>query len=132
MTKHLAIVDDDEVFHLTISKTIELARIDCNVRYFFNGEEALDFLLGAAETGTNLPDIIMLDINMPIMDGWQFMEEYAVKLKPRLPKKVTVYMVSSSIHNKDIERAKKISDISDYYVKPITEKALREMILKLA
>jgi CheY-like chemotaxis protein len=77
-----------------------------------------------------LPDIIFLDIDMPIMDGFQFMEEY-VKIKPKLGKKITIYMVSSSVDPVDIERARKISEITDYIVKPITQNQLTDIIQEL-
>ena len=64
---------------------------------------------------------------MPVMDGWLFLEEY-VKLKPEIGKKITIYMISSSVDPVDIERAKKISDISDYIIKPITILRLKEII----
>jgi CheY-like chemotaxis protein len=67
---------------------------------------------------------------MPIMDGWQFLEEY-VTLKPNLSKKITVFMISSSVDPTDLERAKKISEVSDYIVKPITPDALKEIILAI-
>lgn len=74
-----------------------------------------------------LPDVIFLDIDMPIMDGFEFMEEY-VKLKPKLGKKITIYMVSSSVDPVDIDRAKKISEITDYIIKPITQDQLTYII----
>lgn len=64
---------------------------------------------------------------MPVMDGFQFMEEY-VKIKPRVGKKITIYMVSSSLDPVDIERAKRISAISDYIVKPIGLGRLKTII----
>lgn len=130
MNNSIAVVDDDEIYHLTIAKMIEFSKIECKVQYFFDGQEAIDFLYSEINDVDKLPDVIMLDINMPNMDGWEFMEEYALKLKPKLPKPITVYMVSSSINQKDIDRANKISDVSSYLVKPITEPQLRQ-ILKL-
>jgi response regulator of citrate/malate metabolism len=55
------------------------------------------------------------------------MEEY-IKIKPKLGKKITIYMVSSSVDPVDIERAKKISDITDYMVKPVTHDQLKHIV----
>jgi CheY-like chemotaxis protein len=94
---------------------------------FSDGEEALDFMLDNLHNDKELPDVIFLDIDMPIMDGFQFMEEY-IKIKPDLGKKITIYMVSSSVDPVDIERAKKISDITDYMVKPVTHDQLKHIV----
>ena len=64
---------------------------------------------------------------MPIMDGWQFLEEY-VKLKPRVGKQITIYMVTSSVDPVDVDRAAKFSEISDYLVKPIQPDQIRELV----
>ena len=74
-----------------------------------------------------LPDIIFLDINMPFMDGWQFLEEYT-KIKPTLSKQIVIYVVSSSISEYDIERARNNSNVSDYFVKPITVDTYKTLI----
>ncbi|GER59868.1 response regulator [Patiriisocius marinus] len=115
---NICVIDDDLIYQYTITKTIKLYDLAKNIMVFSDGEEALDFLIRNIETNETLPDIILLDINMPIMDGFQFMEEY-VKIKPRVGKSILIYMVSSSVDSRDIERAKRISDISDYIIKPI-------------
>ena len=76
------------------------------------------------------PDVIFLDIDMPVMDGFQFMEEF-IKIKPRIGKSITIYMVSSSIDPVDIERANNISAISDYIIKPIGLVRLKEIMENL-
>ncbi|MCK0192584.1 response regulator [Arenibacter sp. F20364] len=111
-------------------KTLKSLRLAENIMTFSDGEEALDFMLDNLHNDKELPDVIFLDIDMPIMDGFQFMEEY-VKLKPSLGKKITIYMVSSSVDPVDIERAKKISEIADYMVKPITHNQLRNIVEEL-
>ena len=65
-----------------------------------------------------IPDILFLDVNMPIMDGWMFIEEYA-RIKKEIIKKTAIFMLSSSVNPIDIERAGKIAEISDYIIKPI-------------
>ncbi|KOY87276.1 transcriptional regulator [bacterium 336/3] len=127
----LYIIDDDKIYHFTIKKTIQQIDIANNLLSFYNGEEAINFLDEAISNSQNMPDVILLDINMPVMDGWQFMESY-VLLKPRIGKKIQIYMVSSSVYEEDIERAKSISDISDYIIKPITKNQLFQISEALA
>ena len=90
----------------------------------------LEFLIDNLDNNEELPDVIFLDINMPIMDGFQFMEEYA-RIKPKLNKKITIYMVSSSVDPVDMERAKNITEISDYIIKPIKAGQLQEIMANL-
>ena len=64
---------------------------------------------------------------MPVMDGWQFLDEYAL-LKIKNKSKITVYICSSSISPYDITRAKSISDVTDFIIKPITKEKLTEIV----
>ncbi|RKR85552.1 response regulator receiver domain-containing protein [Mucilaginibacter gracilis] len=121
----VCLVDDDEIYIYGIKKLIELKQLCPNLIEFRNGKDAIDFLINPDNT-EELPDVIFLDISMPIMDGWDFMESFS-QIKPNLGKKITIYMVSSSINDDDINRAKNISDISDYVVKPITYDKLLEL-----
>ncbi|WP_158973643.1 response regulator [Cellulophaga sp. L1A9] len=127
---NFCIVDDDDIYQFTIKKTINSLDLAKNIIAFSDGEEALDYMIKNLHNDEELPDIILLDINMPIMDGYQFMEEY-VKIKPKLGKKITIYMVSSSVDPIDIERAKRISEISDYIIKPIKKGKLKSIVDKL-
>tara|TARA_R110002167_G_scaffold128570_14_gene310950 strand:+ start:854 stop:1270 length:417 start_codon:yes stop_codon:yes gene_type:complete len=127
---NICIVDDDDIYRFTLTKTLELLQLSDKIIVFSDGEEAFDFMLDNLKKTNELPDIIFLDIDMPIMDGFQFMEEY-VKIKPKVGKKITIYMVSSSVDPVDIDRAKKISEISDYIIKPIRAGTLRSILEKL-
>lgn len=124
------IVDDDSIYRFTMVKALESTKFPMEIMAFSDGEEAINFMLDNLEKDSVFPDVIFLDIDMPIMDGFQFMEEY-VKIKPRVGKKITIYMVSSSLDPVDIERAKKISAISDYIVKPIGLNRLKNIIEEL-
>ncbi|WP_299252018.1 response regulator [uncultured Lacinutrix sp.] len=128
---NFCIVDDDDIYQFTIKKTIESLNLAKKIIAFSDGEEALDFMIKNLNNDEELPDVILLDINMPIMDGFQFMEEY-IQIKPKLDKKITIYMVSSSVDQTDIDRANRISDVSDYIIKPIKPGKIKSIIEKLS
>ena len=126
----ICIVDDDSIYQYAMRKDLQSLEMEKELLFFNDGEEAMNFMTANLIDTKSLPDIIFLDINMPIMDGFQFMEHF-VQLKPRLGKKITVYMVSSSIDPEDIKRAEAISEISDYLIKPVNLGELRELVIKL-
>ena len=119
------IIDDDPIFVFGAKKIMEYANFCSGFMIFRNGKEALDTLLPRIKSNENLPDIILLDINMPVMDGWQFLDEFT----NTAPKKaITIYMVTSSIDPEDVKKAQKYSQISNYIVKPLTRKKLEEIL----
>ncbi|EZH74961.1 transcriptional regulator [Aquimarina atlantica] len=117
----VCIIDDDLIYINLISKIIELKKLSESVLVFNNGKEALDFFLQSLQQEENeeIPQIIFLDLNMPVMDGWEFLNAFS-KIKDQIRKKIDLYVVSSSIDSRDIERAKSIDIVSDYLTKPIT------------
>ncbi|PKV48506.1 CheY-like chemotaxis protein [Aquimarina sp. MAR_2010_214] len=116
----VCIIDDDLIYINLVSKIIELKKLSESVLVFNNGKEALDFFLQSLQKEENqdVPQVIFLDLNMPIMDGWEFLCEFS-KIKNQIGKKIDLYVVSSSIDSRDIERAKSIDIVSDYLTKPI-------------
>ncbi|TXE13931.1 response regulator [Seonamhaeicola algicola] len=127
---NVCVIDDDEIYQFTITKILKSIELAENITVFSDGEEAFDFLIDNLNNEKELPDVILLDINMPIMDGFQFMEEY-IKIKPKVGKKITIYMVSSSVDPVDIDKAKSISEISDYIIKPVSPGLLRTILTEL-
>jgi two-component system chemotaxis response regulator CheY len=114
------VVDDDLVYHFIIKKLFSKCNIDASTKYFFNGLEAIDELKDKVQTD-NVPDLILLDINMPVYDGWQFLEEFK-KLKQNISKEITVYLVSSSNDISDLNKSKEYQDeVKNYYYKPMTQ-----------
>jgi CheY-like chemotaxis protein len=111
------IIDNNSTYVYGFKKMISLKNAGQQVTHFNNGVEAIDYLKNPLNA-FNLPDIIFLDINMPVMNGWEFMNEF-VEIKSQLRKKISIYILSASADINDIERAKNISDISDYILKPV-------------
>src|SRR5690606_15811942 len=92
--KNLFLVDDDEIFTFLTKRTIEETQLVDQIKIFSNGQDAIEFLENAAGNKDLLPEVILLDINMPILDGWGFLEEY-VLLQSSIGKKITIYVVST-------------------------------------
>lgn len=128
--KTLTLVDDDDIFVFLTTKTIEQTDLVDLIKVFGNGLDALNFLKKNKGRVEALPEIILLDLSMPIMNGWQFLDEYT-KLNPVIGKEITIYICTSSISPADIERATTISAVSDYIIKPITKDKLIELIKNL-
>ncbi len=127
----VALVDDDKIFQFTASRTIRTLNLTDKILQFENGEEALKYLADNASNGDNLPDCILLDINMPVVDGWMFLEDYS-GLKSNLAKEISIYMVSSSIDPGDIRRAESIPDVVEYVVKPVSREKFMELVRRVA
>ena len=121
--KSIWVIDDDAIYQILANKIIQRSELFYTVNSFVNGKLAIDALHIIIRKTTNttekIPDIILLDINMPIMDGWEFMEEMSL-IKSQVNKKIIVYIVSSSIAAEDKKKSKTYSDIVGYLSKPIS------------
>jgi CheY-like chemotaxis protein len=126
----ICLVDDDDIYQFLTMRVIEETNLVKQIRVFSNGLEAIEFLRDVQDQPLEIPEIILLDLNMPVMDGWGFLEEY-VRLKPHLGKTITLLIVSSSIDPIDIQRAKAISEVSDFIIKPISKERLIHMLQNL-
>lgn len=119
--KCIVLVDDDPINNMINVKMIERSFSFVKIKVFTNPNEALDQLKKWAASETeNFPGLILLDINMPQIDGWEFLEEFE-KLPAYLLDKCTVIMLSSSIDRKDIERSKTFKTVKDFISKPLSQ-----------
>jgi CheY-like chemotaxis protein len=116
--KTIWVIDDDPIYQIIVNKIIQKTELFLNVSSFKNGKDAIDTLKNSLENREALPNIILLDINMPIMDGWEFMEEM-VAIKPKISEAINIYIVSSSIALEDKKKAKNYPEIIAYLSKPI-------------
>ena len=121
------IVDDDPIHQFGMKVLLKKVKFSNEVMVFHNGQEALDALMQLLDKGEKLPSIIFLDLNMPIKDGWGFLDDF-VKIPHQNREKVVIYVVSSSINPSDKERAKNYEVVSNYIVKPIDEKQLTQVL----
>lgn len=122
------IIDDDEMYIKLITKIIDIGQLARDLIVFKNGKEALNYFVDSFQKMEDrlVPQIILLDLNMPIMDGWEFLNELGKYDFPIL-KNTTLYIVSSSINPVDLHRAQEINLVKDYIVKPISPKELSKV-----
>lgn len=123
----LYVIDDDEMYRYIAEQTLASAGFTGNITTFSNGSEAIAAMESELSADEKLPDLILLDLNMPVLDGWGFLEDYS-QLKSKISKHIPIYIVSSSFNPVDVERANQINEVSGYVVKPITKQKFRELI----
>jgi len=124
--KKIAIIDDDQVFQMIVKKQLNVNNINCEILPFYNGEEAFQHFKKNIDSPEKLPEYVMLDVNMPIKDGWDFLEDYKT-LPDTIREKVKLYLVTSSVMKSDIERAEEEIEIDDYISKPVSSQKLTDL-----
>lgn len=116
------IIDDDPIFIFGTQRMMKIGNLCESFMIFNNGKIAIDNLKKIIRSGEPLPDLILLDLNMPIMDGWEFLDEF---IQIPCDKKITIYILTSSIDNEDLKKAKTYTNVSNYILKPITIDGLK-------
>lgn len=111
------VVDDDEIFVFILRKLLQKSGRFNQIISLSNGSEAIERLVAQYEKDAPLPDLIFLDLNMPVLDGWQFLDEIE-----KLPFKsqLKIYIISSSIDTREMEKAKTYSTVKSFVSKPVT------------
>ncbi len=121
--KSVMLVDDNEIDNIINEKIIEANSFAEQILVFQTGQEALEYLESNQENAEKLPEIVFLDINMPIMDGFQFLEDFE-KFSEKVLEKCKIIMLSSSISPKDIDRAASSKYVKKYLNKPLNARYL--------
>lgn len=120
--KNILLVDDDNIFNFLNTKLLRQAGIADEIHAALNGKEAIDLLNNYYMGSRALPDVILLDLNMPVMDGFSFLEAFK---KLNLPRKnnVSIIIVTSSDNPKDMAKAKQLG-ITQFLTKPLSKEML--------
>ena len=127
--KNICIIDDDKVYTFGLKKIIKNHLPKNKVTTYENGRLALDGLLKANEENTPMPDYILLDIDMPEMNGWDFLKEFE-RFRAGLDKKIEIFVISSRVENQNHEIFKMEWDerVADFIPKPVDENTLKDIL----
>ncbi|MCW3081200.1 response regulator [Segetibacter sp.] len=120
------LVEDDPITVMVCDRIIKMSSFADKVKSCENGKIGIEYLLGLDENCC-APTIIFLDINMPIMNGWDFLEEFE-KIKWRFRSLPRIYLLSSTVDPEDYKKAKKFPLVQDFISKPLNREALQNII----
>lgn len=123
----LWIIDDDPMSSFYIKRLAELGELADIITIYNKAQGAVDYLLHHKKSNSHLPDVILLDIYMPELDGWGFLQEFK-KIKDQLIKDIVIYIISSSNHPKDVKHAESIGEVKGYFQKPVTIETLKTIV----
>jgi len=127
---NILLVDDDDVNNFLSKELLKMHLPDVVINSALDGQLALDHLFNNKNTNGSLPDIILLDINMPVMDGWDFLDKLEETNVDDF-RKINIFMYTSSVYFEDINRAKSHKLVKNIFTKPINQQMIREMIASL-
>lgn len=122
---NLLVIDDDDINIFIIKKIVEKTGFDIEMVSRNNGQQALDYLNETIAQNKALPSLVLIDINMPVMNGWEFIEAYE---ELNIEQKVDMYILSSSVYENDIEKTKGYKTVRGFISKPLSMERLTELI----
>ncbi len=126
MSKNILTIDDDIVSQFTLRYTVQQANIDCEVLACDGSQEDLGILSNLLKAGKNLPDCIFLDLDMPDLDGWDFLDRY--RTIGDIANRTKVFILSTFTSSIDRHRAKHHAMVEGFYDKPLSRNSVHQIL----
>ncbi|TPE43750.1 response regulator [Pontibacter mangrovi] len=130
----ILLIDDDDTTNFLNQRLLERLGVTDHIRAFVNGKQAFDYLYTVSnnnyESESNeyfQPELIFLDINMPVMDGFEMLDLYE-RLNPEFRKKIVMVVLTTSTHPQDTANSKKYN--AEYIIKPLTSEKVNNLLQK--
>ncbi|RVU02816.1 response regulator [Mucilaginibacter limnophilus] len=122
----LTMIDDNPLDHMIVRRICERDGAFDDVLFIQDARQVLKAFRDNGEAIPRHPDIILLDLNMPLLSGWEFLEHFN-EIYPKLSKPVDVYVLSSSVDEADREMALMYPFVKDFFIKPMTSSVMRNL-----
>jgi len=120
----LLVIDDDDINIFIIKKIVEKTGFNVEMVAKTNGQMAIDYITMTLSLQESLPHLVLIDINMPVLNGWEFLDAYG---QLNIDQKIDMYMLSSSVYENDIEKAKTYQSVKGFISKPLSIERLTEL-----
>lgn len=126
LSRLVYVVEDDPITAMVTEVFVKRNKDCCSeIQHFSDGQQAFNQLLLALGGEGRLPNVILLDLNMPHMDGWDFLDAYAgLAVASEIP----VFLLTSSIHPHDMERSREYGSVKGYFSKPLDDAKVAQML----
>ena len=125
----LLVVDDDNINMFIVKKIIEKSGFEIDLVFKSNGLQALDYLKDLISTDKALPNLMLTDINMPLMDGWELIDNC---LNLNILGQTNTYVLSSSVYEEDLEKIKMYPDLKGFISKPLSFEILGRLMQEIS
>ncbi|UPL47765.1 response regulator [Hymenobacter sublimis] len=126
--KLVYVIENDRISSVISELIVKKNLLSSEVQTYTNGQQAFDQLQGCLQQQAPLPDLILLDLDMPLMDGWEFLDACATLA---LPHPVNIFILTSSINPEDSSKLLAHREVKGFFTKPLNEEGIRRMQLLL-
>lgn len=123
---NVLLIEDDPITIMVCDRIIKMTGFAEQVQSKENGQEAIKYIKSIIEDETTFPEIIFLDINMPVMNGWDFLQEFDA-LKSKIPALPRIFILSSTVDPEDYKRAEEFDTVAGFISKPLTQEHLNDL-----